>query len=463
VVSAVKRELRVLELFAGVGGFRGALEGFPGEKLEKAPGYKVVWSNQFEPKTKRQWASEIYASRFGHEGHVNADIESVLASRGSLEQVLSLGADVLVAGFPCQDYSVAKPANLSAGIEGKKGVLWWSIHKLVAAHCQANRPLRYLILENVDRLLSSPAKCRGRDFAIILASLAALGYDVEWRVINAADYGFPQRRRRVFIVARHRGPSIESHPLHDNGAIGNVPPSLLSNTLNRAFPCTAKSRVKSFDIPSNVFEAQALFEKSRSDERPFLNSGVLVDGKVLTQEVKAAEIADFSAFSGQQQAMTLGDVVSATSTESVDASLFLGSAEVSRWTYLKGAKSEPRTSSSGHTYHYKEGPLPFPDPLDRPSRTIITSEGGATASRTKHVVAAPDGRLRRLTPEELEALNGFPRGFTRVDGVSPITRAFVMGNALVAGVVRRIGAALVESDSHLNRPPRQRKPADKGR
>jgi DNA (cytosine-5)-methyltransferase 1 len=301
------------------------------------------------------------------------------------------------------------------------------------------------MLENVDRLLSSPAKCRGRDFAIILASLNALGYDVEWRVINAADYGFPQRRRRIFIVAHHRASSAVGSRLNDPGAIGAVPPSLLLGTLNRAFPCTARSQVKTFGIPTDVFEAQELFGKSGADERPFLNAGVLLDGKVFTQEVKAAEIADFSAFSGHQQALTLGDVVSATPPESIDPSFFLGSESASRWTYLKGAKAEPRTSSSGHTYQYKEGPLPFPDPLDRPSRTIITSEGGATASRTKHVVADSDGRLRRLTPEELEALNGFPRGFTQREGVSPVTRAFLMGNALVVGVVRRIGESLNQS------------------
>jgi DNA (cytosine-5)-methyltransferase 1 len=57
------------------------------------------------------------------------------------------------------------------------------------------------LFENVDRLLKSPATQRGRDFAVMLASLTDLGYVAEWRVINAADYGMPQRRRRVFIAA----------------------------------------------------------------------------------------------------------------------------------------------------------------------------------------------------------------------------------------------------------------------
>ena len=84
----------------------------------------------------------------------------------------------------------------------------------------------------------------------------------------------------------------------------------------------------------------------------------------------------------------------------------------------------------------------FPDPMDKPSRTIITGEGGRGASRFKHVVS-PDGRrYRRLTPVELERLNMFPDDHTA--GVSDAWRAFFMGNALVVGVVERIASALAE-------------------
>ncbi len=79
------------------------------------------------------------------------------------------------------------------------------IHRLLRLKLETGRPIRWLFLENVDRLLKSPASQRGRDFAVMLASLADLGYEVEWRVINAAEYGFPQKRRRVFIVGRYLG------------------------------------------------------------------------------------------------------------------------------------------------------------------------------------------------------------------------------------------------------------------
>lgn len=190
--SSPKRPLRVVELFAGVGGFRLGLEA-----VAKGKAFKVIWSNQYEPGSAKQWASRAYEYAFRNKKdshHSNKLIEDAIAS-GEVPK-----HDVLVGGFPCQDYSVAKPNNQSRGIEGKKGVLWWSIYQIAEKH----KP-EYLILENVDRLIKSPAKQRGRDFAIMLKCLAMLGYIVEWRIINAAEYGMPQRRRRVFIVGYKPG------------------------------------------------------------------------------------------------------------------------------------------------------------------------------------------------------------------------------------------------------------------
>jgi DNA (cytosine-5)-methyltransferase 1 len=85
--------------------------------------------------------------------------------------------------------------------------------------------------------------------------------------------------------------------------------------------------------------------------------------------------------------------------------------------------------------------MSFPDSVDLPSRTILTSEGGRSAARAKHVVGTPSGRLRRLIPDELDQLSGFPKGWTDA-GMSDINRAFCIGNALVVGVVRRIGVEI---------------------
>ena len=102
--------LRVAELFAGVGGFRLGLE---------ANGWEVVWSNQWEPATKRQHASEVYEARFGSEGHISADFACVLddAEAGNIEIP---DHELLVGGFPCQDYSVATSLDRATGIEGKR-------------------------------------------------------------------------------------------------------------------------------------------------------------------------------------------------------------------------------------------------------------------------------------------------------------------------------------------------------
>jgi DNA (cytosine-5)-methyltransferase 1 len=153
-------KLKVAELFAGVGGFRLG--------LEKYNNYEIVWSNQWEPSTKVQHASMVYENKFGKENHSNEDINEVVIR--NVEEIPD--HDVLVGGFPCQDYSVATTLNNSKGLKGKKGVLWWSIHKILED--KKNKP-KYLFLENVDRLLKSPASQRGRDFAVMLKSLDDLG------------------------------------------------------------------------------------------------------------------------------------------------------------------------------------------------------------------------------------------------------------------------------------------------
>ena len=401
------KKLSVIELFAGVGGFRLG--------LEKTHRYEVIWSNQWEPSTKKQHASMVYEARFGSSGHSNADIAEVPTTAIP-------DADMLVGGFPCQDYSVASTLRNAKGLLGKKGVLWWSIHRILS---EKQNPPKYLFLENVDRLLKSPATQRGRDFALMLKSLGDLGYAVEWRVINAADYGMPQRRRRIFILGYHRSTPLyqtlqkadQDHWLHATG------------TLAQAFPVAHKPMLNyPFPLVGDLVSISEGFNRN-GKKSPFENTGLYLDGQVLT--VKTAPD-----FDGPRT--TLGAVLQ---KEAVDPEFYLAEAEYPRWEYLKGAKNEMRTAQNGHEYRYSEGPMVFPDALDNASRTIITSEGGRTASRFTHVVATPGG-FRRLTPVELERLNMFPDDHTLLNGISNVKRAFFMGNALVVGVVEKIGAAL---------------------
>jgi len=396
----------VAELFAGVGGFRLG--------LSKA-NLKTIYSNQWEPSTKQQHASECYVHNFGEAGHSNEDIGKVLTIPKS---------DILVGGFPCQDYSVAKSLNASKGLKGKKGVLWWDIYRLV----ETNRP-KFIFLENVDRLLKSPSIQRGRDFAIMLQTLGALGYVVEWRVVNAADYGFPQRRIRVFIVATR---SKRRSPLSAKEAA-----NLLTNSgvLARAFPATpSQIAINEIDIEMDALRLSEHFGRG-GGKSPFCNSGVYANGTAFTTTVTAVE---------SSKKAVLGDVL--ISDDLVPEEYWVDSDRLAEWEYLKGSKSIERVhKASGTTYKYSEGRMAFPDSESNPSRTILTGEGGSTPSRFKHIIKRPRG-YRRLVPVELERLNGFPDDWTRfaADGreISDARRAFFMGNALVVGLIERVGQIL---------------------
>ncbi|MDE7142748.1 MAG: DNA (cytosine-5-)-methyltransferase, partial [Muribaculaceae bacterium] len=318
-VSANADDIRVIELFAGVGGFRIGLE-------RASDRFKTVWNNQWEPSTKRQDASMIYCRQFGDAGHSNEDINTV-----SVDDIPD--ADMLVGGFPCQDYSVATTLKNSGGIEGKKGVLWWQIHRILSDH--KTRP-KYLMLENVDRLLGSPAVQRGRDFAIILASLSDLGYIVEWRVINAAEYGMPQRRRRTYIFAFRKDSSIatDMHSAVDWISSEGI--------MAKAFPANnPDGKVWEFDIEGDLAEVSASFNKGRKIS-PFKNTGIMTDRHVYTTEMKA----DY-----QGPCVTLGQVLVAENA--VPSDFYIPESEVPKWEYAKGGKSEKRINkTTGFEYNY---------------------------------------------------------------------------------------------------------------
>ncbi len=411
-----KKPLRVVELFAGVGGFRVGLEGHKGVKKPHHKHFKTVWFNQWEPSTTRQHAHETYVKNFGAiDEYTNVDIAKVT------DKVPD--HDLLVGGFPCQDYSVARNLGSSAGLEGKKGVLWWSIYNILK-HKGEKAP-DYLMLENVDRLIVSPASRRGRDFAIILSSLNELGYVVEWRIVNAAEYGFPQRRKRIFILGYKKGSNIEKTFRKEKNPEKWIEKDGLTQ---KAFPAKIDGIFSSFEIDKDPAIVSSSFNKEDPKQSPFSNSGVMFDGKVYTVRVKEN-------YDGPYQ--TLGDIL--IPEDEVPAEYYIKKDDLEKWKYLKGAKNEPRKAASGFEFIYKEGAMAFPDYLDRASRTIITGEGGVSPSRFKHIIKTKKGH-RRLTPLELERLCMFPDNHT--EGHGDTKRAFFMGNALVVGVIDMLGKTL---------------------
>ena len=401
--------MNVLELFAGVGGFRVGLE-------KASPTFKTLWSNQFEPSRKSQDAFEVYNYHFPDSENWNEDITTISDERFS---ALKGKVDLIVGGFPCQDYSVARTKKDEQGIEGKKGVLFWEIVRAT----KLSNP-KYLLLENVDRLLKAPSKQRGRDFAIMLRAFADLGYGVDWRVINPADYGWCQRRKRVFLfVYRKDTTYFKQQQVLDDFGVGT------SGIFEETFPTkdeVVKDRSNSFVLSEDIVEVSDSFSTQ------FWNSGSMIEGQVVTKELEPK-------YEGSHK--VLGDILE--SPLDLSDTMYLSEDKVDKFRYLRGAKKFERTNSEGFTYTYSEGAMALVDSADLPSRTLLTSEG--SVSRTTHLIEDSKG-YRLLTALETERLQGFPDNWTKVKlskgkvvAVSDTRRKFFMGNALVVEVIESLG------------------------
>ena len=476
------QRIPVAELFAGVGGFRLGL----GDD-----DFRVVWSNQWEPGEKAQWATGIYEERFGSEGHTGNSIHDFTHPKDGVADIPD--HDLLVGGFPCQDYSVARTISGELGIKGEKGKLWVDIARIIRH--KRPRP-KVVLLENVPRLPNSPANARGLNFAIILDDFLKEGYHVEWRVINAADYGMPQQRSRVFILAyrtsgggqnvqtngsRHfgcRNPGnhrkMSTWILGEKGDSGWKP-----GPFARAFSCKG-------NLPENPQIVPPLDFQFNSRSSPFGNAGyawkkkATIDGKRVVQNVfwSTKVKADYD---GERQ--TLGDVL----VDEHDPHYELDNENglLDRYAYMKGEQKEWRIRKEdadkareiegdlwalyqkctrgyrtdwwadsredprylegleqGLIYQYTAGAMAYPDPLDKPSRTVVTAEIGKSVSRMRHVIEYEEGKFRGLMPLELERLNMFPDNWTEYEGISDSRRGFLMGNALVVGVVERLATHL---------------------
>lgn len=452
----------VCELFAGVGGFRCGLNSIKEIDNEKSQEkWNTVWFNQWEPAEKStQFAHDCYVYHYGtcldNNGNdtTNDNIEDV--DKKDIPDF-----NLLVGGFPCQDYSVASSLATSKGLEGKKGILWWSIRDVL----EIKKP-PFVLLENVDRLIKSPAKQRGRDFGIILACFRDEGYTVEWRVINAADYGYQQRRRRVFIFAyknntNYSGRINKTIKYNQNlgielHRIGMAKIILEEGFFAKAFPVNPedvkKIRVK--ELPKGLGNLSEHFSFG------FENSGVMKDGVIYT-------LKTIPNYEGIQ--VTLGDIMDdgivdedyfipenklyytyPDITHSDETRDKLTKEQRQTWQYLKGAKKLLRRSSNGHEYVFSEGAIPMIDAYDKPARTMLTSEGNF--SRTTHIVKdKKTGRIRLLTANETERIQGFPTDYTKNCRVNdtvvemPLNkRRFMMGNALVVDLIKDMEKTLDE-------------------
>lgn len=426
--------MKVFSMFDGVGGF------IIGLNNADKNFYETIVSNQYEPSTKSQDAYEVGVYRFPDIEHIPTDVTQIPDSK--FKDIKNSGVELIVGGFPCQDYSVARSKKNEMGIEGQKGVLFWEIIRAT----KIIEP-KYLILENVDRLLKAPSKQRGRDFAVMLAAFNQLGYSVEWRVINAADYGRAQRRRRVFFFVFRNDTGWAKHldnvyeTLHVNEDVTTNFNDYIFNTglFARQFPIQKepiKNRLDFDKLENDIATVSDTFSNGK-----FWNTGIMRHGYYYTSDTLPQDC---------DTPITLGEILQNDSE--VDQSFYLTKEQIKKFEYLRGSKKIERTSADGHKYFYSEGGMSPYDSLDLPGRTMLTSEG--TVNRSTHIVKQ-NNKLRFLTPIETERLQDFPDDWTKykkteegnIEQVSNRKRMFFMGNALVTGIVKRIGIELKKIDT----------------
>lgn len=388
-------EKTVCELFAGVGGFRLGLE-------RAAQDWITVWFSQWEPGKTKQYAHECYVSHWGDiDEYTGKDIASI--NKTDIPD-----HNLLVGGFPCQDYSVARPLTDISGIEGKKGVLWWQIRDTLLA-----KRAPFVLLENVDRLLKSPASQRGRDFGVMLACFADLGYSVEWRVVNAADYGAGQRRRRVFIFAYSNDTVYANRFVAD--AVGYMEELASDIMTNIGFFAQTFPVERNVVVKTEVLKYHDILATSEKFAFAFENAGYMHDGVVYTGKVVPV----------LEEPIPLVYMLE----RDVDEKYYLVGDRLEKFEYLKGSKKVLRKSKDGHEYIFSEGAIAFPDPINLPARTMLTSE--SSVNRSSHVIRDPQtGMLRLITPLEAERIQGFEDDWTNT-GMPEKFRYFCMGNALV--------------------------------
>ena len=410
-------------MFDGVGGF------IVGLNNADPIYFETLYSNQYEPSRKTQDAYEVGCYRFPNIEHIPTDV--ALIPDEKYKEMRENGVDMIVGGFPCQDYSVARSKKNEMGIEGKKGVLFWEIIRATK-----NIKPKYLILENVDRLLKAPSNQRGRDFAIMLGAFNQLGYSVEWRVINAADYGRAQRRRRVFFFV-YRNDTLwakkidKEFEVSDEKTFDTYKSYIFEKGLfAQQFPVKSspiKKRVHFNHLAEDLAEISDNFKDGM-----MWNSGVMRHGYFYTADTEPL---------GNEQPITLGDIV--IPENEVPDNYYITGDKLEKFKYLRGPKKLTRTSADGHEYVYSEGGMSEYDSLELPGRTMLTSEG--SVNRSTHLLKI-DGKYRLITPIEAERLQDFPDDWTKyklnskgeVVEVSDRMRMFFMGNALVTGIVTRI-------------------------
>ncbi len=405
-----QKEIRYIDLFGGVGGFRLGIErasdlskttrnqqrrdkeiSSSTKQVILAPKqFTCVWYNDID-----KYAVQTYNKNF-KENWEAKDIRTIKTSEIP-------DFDLLCAGFPCQAFSIAGKRK---GFEDTRGTLFYEIARIL----KAKRP-KYFFLENVKGLLSHD---RGRTFAIILSTLAELGYDVQWMVLNSKFFGVPQNRERVFIIGSPRGTSR---------------PEIL--------PIGKSSK----EINNELEKKPIIIGTTKSDTAQGTNSRSWVhDTKGIIGAINSTEYKQPKQILGvpQSQIVKGTDGVSSTINthgggQGAKTGLYLvhnvyGGFKEKKMRKFKETSPTIRTPKGG-------GHLPMvAQALQTDGQLRKGSSFGTNNPQSSR-------NIRRLTPIECERLQGFPDNWT--EGVSDTQRYKQMGNAVTVNVIQAIISKLL--------------------
>jgi len=393
LVPMAPGDIKVVELFAGIGGFRYGLErcsienqrqedkgiGIEARQFEQqhnfsTDGFTCVWANEWD-----KYACQVYRKNFGEKELHEGDITKIIADDIP-------DHDLLCGGFPCQAFSIAGKRK---GFEDTRGTLFFDIARIL----RAKRP-RMLLLENVKGLLSHD---RGRTFQIILQTLDELGYDLQWQVLNSKNFGVPQNRERVFIIGHLRGTSRpEIFPIRESNQISNEQDNSNERWAQAEYSTTLRgSNMKADNTFINVID-----KKGKPKNKDY-----------------AATLSGGAHSGGNHSDMDLLEIT--------------------------------KNQSQGCTI-----PVLTPDRINKRQNGRRFKEDGEPAftltGQDKHGIYNGTS-IRRLTPTECERLQGFPDGWTTLGidkkgkevEISDSQRYKMLGNAVTTNVIHEIGKRLI--------------------
>ena len=356
--------MRFIELFAGIGAFRLGLE---------RTGHKCVWANEWNEK-----AGRIYERQFGERPDAR-DITTIPS--GELPD-----ADLIVGGFPCATFSVAG-RRTGFSLEDTRGTLAFEMFRL--AHEQA---IPYILFENVKGLLNHDG---GRTFGIILSVLDELGYDCQWELLDSQNFGVPQHRERIFVIANLRG---KPRP--------------------KVFPIGITGQEDDGTHPQKSGGREGFF----SDISPTLDAHYYKGGAARQYVVEQESRRD-----GEMRVFDEGIVPTLTA----------------------------QMGTGGNNVPYVRPVLDLGRVNKKPNGRLIKDDGDpmyTITAQDRHGVLYGDEtsyELRKLTPLECERLQGLPDNFTKFyeDGtlVSDMVRYERCGRTITVSVVEAIGRKLHET------------------